>query len=42
MKSKQAKAPYARPQLTVFGSVRNLTGGSNGTQNGDGTGMTML
>ena len=22
---------YARPELTVFGSVRNLTGGSNGS-----------
>ena len=25
-----AKASYTRPQLTVFGSVRNLTGGSSG------------
>lgn len=29
------KAAYVTPQLTVFGSVRNLTGGSNGSV-GDG------
>ena len=31
----QLKAEYARPELTVFGSVRNLTGGSLGTANDD-------
>lgn len=31
------KAGYVRPQLTVFGSVRNLTGGSSGLDN-DGAG----
>jgi hypothetical protein len=33
--SKQARTPkatYARPELSVFGSVRNLTGGSAGPQ----------
>ncbi len=35
------KATYVRPELTVFGSVRNLTGGSNGTV-GDSTGMNMV
>ncbi|RPF71533.1 tail fiber domain-containing protein [Aurantiacibacter spongiae] len=29
---------YVRPQLTVYGTVRNLTGGSTGTQN-DGGGV---
>jgi len=27
---------YERPQLSVFGSVRNLTGGSMGPNGGDG------
>ena len=36
------KRPYVRPSLTVFGSVRNLTGGSNGRKHGDGHFMTML
>ena len=35
------KAPYSRPQLTVYGSVRNLTGGSVGSMN-DGTGSLTL
>lgn len=35
------KAAYARPELTVFGSVRNLTGGSAGDV-GDATGMNMI
>ena len=30
------KSAFVRPQLVVHGSVRNLTGGSGGT-NGDGT-----
>jgi hypothetical protein len=33
------KAVYARPELTVFGSVRNLTGGSIG---GTGDGMSAM
>ncbi|MFC3100218.1 hypothetical protein [Altererythrobacter lauratis] len=33
------KAAYARPELTVFGSVRNLTGGSVG---GAGDGMSAM
>ncbi|VVT02221.1 lasso RiPP family leader peptide-containing protein [Erythrobacter sp. EC-HK427] len=36
------KARYERPVLTVFGSVRNLTGGSGGMLNGDSTSMDML
>ena len=40
-KRKEPKKAYARPQLTVFGSVRNLTGGSLGTA-GDGGVMNML
>lgn len=35
------KASYSRPQLTVYGSVRNLTGGSVGSMN-DGTGAQTL
>jgi len=31
------KASYSRPELTVFGSVRNLTGGSIGSMS-DGSG----
>lgn len=35
------KAPYAAPTLTVYGSVRELTGANSGTNNGDaGTMMT--
>lgn len=40
--SEQTKADYAKPELTVFGSVRNLTGGSGGTVSGDSTSMDML
>ena len=29
---------YSRPELKVYGSVRNLTGGSSGSRN-DGTGI---
>ena len=36
-----AKAAYSRPELTVYGSVRNLTGGSLGTRN-DGSGVRTL
>lgn len=36
-----AKSQYQRPQLTVYGSVRNLTGGSVGVMN-DGTGIMTL
>ncbi len=36
----QLKAGYARPELTVFGSVRNLTGGSS-SQARDDTGNMM-
>ena len=32
-----SKAAYAAPELTVYGSVRNLTGGSAGANN-DGNG----
>lgn len=40
--AQDAKTRYSRPQLTVYGSVRNLTGGSGGT-NGDGAlAMTRL
>lgn len=37
----RARAEYSRPELTVFGSVRNLTGGSIGTALGDGGNMAM-
>jgi hypothetical protein len=33
-----AKTAYQRPELKVYGSVRNLTGGSSGSMN-DGTGI---
>lgn len=35
--SQASKGQYARPQLAVYGSVRNLTGGSSGANN-DGSG----
>jgi hypothetical protein len=35
------KASYSRPELTVFGSVRNLTGGSVGSMS-DGSGTLTL
>lgn len=38
----QQKSDYSKPELTVFGSVRNLTGGSGGTVTGDSTSMDML
>ena len=38
---KARRVPYARPELTVFGSVRNLTGGSTGDV-GDALGMNMI
>ncbi|OBV11195.1 lasso RiPP family leader peptide-containing protein [Erythrobacter dokdonensis] len=31
MNKPEAKAEYKAPRLEVFGSVRNLTGGSSGT-----------
>lgn len=39
--TESAKRPYAAPRLTVYGSVRELTGSSSGTV-GDGLGMNML
>lgn len=41
-KPKAKKARYERPALTVFGSVRNLTGGSGGMMNGDSFTMDMF
>lgn len=38
----EKKADYTKPELTVFGSVRNLTGGSNALMDGDATTMDML
>ena len=35
------KKPYSAPKLAKFGSVRNLTGGSVGTRNGDAGNMAM-
>ena len=35
------KASYSRPELTVYGSVRNLTGGSIGSMS-DGTGTRSI
>ena len=40
--TEHAKADYAKPELTVFGSVRNLTGGSGGSVTADSTSMDML
>ena len=36
-----ARASYSRPELTVYGSVRNLTGGSVGSMS-DGTGTRSI
>lgn len=33
MNKPEAKAEYKAPKLEVFGSVRNLTGGSVGNEN---------
>ena len=42
MVQKLRNKKYVRPVLVKYGSVRNLTGGSAGAQNGDGVGaMTM-
>lgn len=38
--TKQASKEYRAPRLSVYGSVRNLTGGSGGTK-GDGNGGEM-
>jgi len=38
---KANKATYAKPELKVFGSVRNLTGGSGGNGS-DGGNMNMM
>jgi len=37
-----AKLRYASPALTVYGSVRALTGTSSGTMTNDASGMTMV
>jgi hypothetical protein len=37
-----AKAVYARPALQVFGSVRNLTGGSQNFMNDGGGSQTQV
>ena len=37
----KAGSPYRAPQLRVYGSVRNLTGGSFGVRN-DGTGVRTI
>jgi hypothetical protein len=37
----EAKAEYKAPQLEVFGSVRNLTGGSGGTNFDGGASRTL-
>lgn len=31
-----SKTPYARPELVMFGSVRNATGGSTGSATDNG------
>lgn len=36
MNKRETKAVYAAPKLEVFGSVRNLTGGSQGNQSDGG------
>ena len=33
---RSVKTPYSRPELTVFGSVRNATGGSTGLEGDNG------
>jgi hypothetical protein len=35
------KRPYAKPVLRVYGQVRDLTGGTNGSQSGDAQVMVM-
>ena len=39
---KNKKNDYQSPRLTVFGSVRNLTGGSSGMAADGILGMTMM
>lgn len=36
------KSAYKAPSLTVYGSVRELTGGASGTMTGDGGSMAMV
>lgn len=36
------KVAYDRPKLTVYGSVRNLTGGTGGTAGDGAVNMTMI
>lgn len=42
MTEKTEKAVYQTPNLTEYGSVRNLTGGSGGQANDGALGMTMM
>ena len=37
----KSASQYRRPELKVYGSVRNLTGGSSGSMN-DGTGVMTI
>lgn len=41
-KPQKINAPYTTPRLKVFGSVRNLTGGSLGMAADGGVSMTMM
>lgn len=41
-KNDRSKKPYSAPTLTVYGSVKELTGSISGTANGDGVGMAKL
>ena len=41
-KSATGKAGYVQPRLVVYGSVRNLTGGSGGMASDGGGDMTMM
>ena len=42
MNKSEKKAVYAAPKLEVFGSVRNLTGGSSGQESDGGRSQRML
>ena len=37
--TKRARRAYSKPALTIYGSVRDLTGGDSSTDSGDGDAM---
>jgi hypothetical protein len=40
--SAKKKLPYTKPVLTVYGSVRQMTGGPSTGDRGDGQGMNFM